>query len=75
MKSAMYVVAIVLCYATTLTSAAINIEDFGAVANETSYEQALLNGKAFNMAIAAANASTVDDAAAACEPSTGIPIS
>jgi polygalacturonase len=43
-----------------LTHAAFNIEDFGAKPDVYSLEQALLNGKAFHLAVLAANASATD---------------
>ena len=37
-----------------------NIDDFGAIVNEPSYEAAITNGKAFNAALYAANSSATD---------------
>ena len=42
------------------TCQVFNIDDFGAIPNDSSYSVALQNGKAFNLAVTAANKSVSD---------------
>jgi polygalacturonase len=60
MKSSILTLIAILFVHASLANAGFNIDDFGAVADEYSFKQALLNGKAFNMAVSAANSSDTD---------------
>jgi len=51
---------IIKLFSFALICKSINIDDFGAKSNDTSYETAILNGLAFNKALNAANSSMSD---------------
>jgi hypothetical protein len=49
---------LILCLA-PFTLQVFNIDDYGAVANDASFEAAIKNGQAFNLALIAANSSSL----------------